>query len=437
MLKVIGKLRFCLLALVLLFTVTTPALAAQVFVNGEQLNVSTANESGATLVPLRAIFQSLGANVNWDGATQTVTAAKAQTTVKLQIGSYAALVNGQPLTLLVPGKIINGNTMVPLRFVSESLGANVNWDSSTQKISISYSEPVITNNYVAPAPDVVKSNDVLTWSDGTKYEGQTINGEANGMGKITLPNGTTFAGNFEKGELNGQGSAIFSSGEIYSGGFVNGKMEGSGTLTDPSGAKYVGKFKNGKMDGKFTIYASGVTAVGYFKQGELNGKCTLTYSNGQSVTGTYKDGKLVKVDYPVVNYPNQSYPLKDFNPTPVPLPTPYTPYTPQAVAAPEPPIQLSDSQIESIKITAKKQREFVWIEYNSDKKYLDRQLEEAYEDAMREAISRNMGQSGLVDYLKKKADERFETLYERLEIERDKSLSEIDNWENLMIQQLY
>lgn len=125
-----------LLALVMAFALAVPAMAAQVYVDGEQLNVQTINEKGTTLVPLRSIFQSLGANVDWDGSTQTVTAAKAQTTVRLQIGSSTAYKNGQAVTLQVPGKIVSGNTMVPLRFVSEALGANVNWDGTTQTITI-------------------------------------------------------------------------------------------------------------------------------------------------------------------------------------------------------------------------------------------------------------------------------------------------------------
>ena len=132
-----------LVALAMVLAFTMPAMAAQVFVDGQKLDVSTTVESGTTLVPLRAIFQALGATVNWDGSTQTVTANKAQTTVKLQIGSPTAYKNGQPVSLQVPGKIIQGSTMVPLRFVSESLGANVHWDGTTRTITITSSSETI------------------------------------------------------------------------------------------------------------------------------------------------------------------------------------------------------------------------------------------------------------------------------------------------------
>jgi len=124
------------LALAMVLALAVPALAAQVYVNGTRLQVATASASNTTLVPLRAIFQALGATVNWDGATQTVTAAKGQTSVKLQIGSQTAYVNGRVVTLQVPGRIIQGNTMVPLRFVSEALGASVQWNGAAQTITI-------------------------------------------------------------------------------------------------------------------------------------------------------------------------------------------------------------------------------------------------------------------------------------------------------------
>jgi len=125
-----------LLTAAMLFLFALPATAAQVFVDGDQLDVSTATEDGTTLVPLRAIFQALGAGVNWDGANQTVTAAKDGTRVQLQIGQNTAYKNDKPVSLAVPGKIIQGSTMVPLRFVSESMGASVDWDGATQTITI-------------------------------------------------------------------------------------------------------------------------------------------------------------------------------------------------------------------------------------------------------------------------------------------------------------
>lgn len=89
-----------------------------------------------TMVPLRAIFQALGAEVNWDGATQTVTATRGDTVIILVIGSPTAFKDGETVTLSQPALLLGGRTMVPLRFVSEALGAEVNWDGATQTVTI-------------------------------------------------------------------------------------------------------------------------------------------------------------------------------------------------------------------------------------------------------------------------------------------------------------
>jgi len=119
-------------------TTTAPANSAQVFVDGQQLNFKVAPVviQGSTLVPLRAIFESLGATVSWDDATRTVTASKNGVVVTLPVGKTQASKNGQPVTLDVPATIVEGSTMVPARFVSESLGATVNWNGDTRSVII-------------------------------------------------------------------------------------------------------------------------------------------------------------------------------------------------------------------------------------------------------------------------------------------------------------
>jgi hypothetical protein len=86
-------------------------------------------KDGNTLVPLRGIFEKLGAEVKWDQDTQTVTATKGGTAIKLTIGQQSAFVNGKAVSLVAKAEILNGSTMVPLRFVSEALGADVQWDN--------------------------------------------------------------------------------------------------------------------------------------------------------------------------------------------------------------------------------------------------------------------------------------------------------------------
>jgi len=90
-----------------------------------------------TLVPLRGIFEELGAKVKWDNNLKKVTADKGNDNITLTIGSKKAYKNGAVVDLDVEANIINQTTMVPLRFVSESLGSTVNWDNQTKKITIS------------------------------------------------------------------------------------------------------------------------------------------------------------------------------------------------------------------------------------------------------------------------------------------------------------
>ena len=109
-----------------------------VYLNGQKLSfdVPPVIENDRTLVPLRAIFEAVGANVQWDQSTQTVKAARGQTTVILTIGSLKPTVNGQIWPLDVPAKIVKDRTLAPLRFVGEAFGGNVGWDAASYTVTI-------------------------------------------------------------------------------------------------------------------------------------------------------------------------------------------------------------------------------------------------------------------------------------------------------------
>jgi len=110
----------------------------QVSINNRllSLDVPPVIQQGRTLVPFRAIGEALGAAVNWDSQTQKVTLSLEETTVILRIAENTAYVNGQPVSLDVPARIKEGRTMVPLRFISEALGASVTWDEATRWVDI-------------------------------------------------------------------------------------------------------------------------------------------------------------------------------------------------------------------------------------------------------------------------------------------------------------
>ncbi|ASA26613.1 hypothetical protein B9T62_35820 [Paenibacillus donghaensis] len=96
------------------------------------------------MVPMRAIFEKLGATITFNQQTQLITAVKDGTTIKLTIGSKTAYVNGKAVPLTVKAQTIKNTTMVPLRFVSEALGATVNWYPETMTIVISGRGAVVT-----------------------------------------------------------------------------------------------------------------------------------------------------------------------------------------------------------------------------------------------------------------------------------------------------
>jgi hypothetical protein len=111
----------------------------QVIVNGGQVQFEGQGPTmvgDRVLVPLRGVLQRMGAHVDWDPSTQTVSAMREGSLVKLTIGENTASVDGQPVNLDVPAQIMEGSTMVPLRFLGEALGEDVHWDSASNTVSI-------------------------------------------------------------------------------------------------------------------------------------------------------------------------------------------------------------------------------------------------------------------------------------------------------------
>ena len=121
----------------------------KVFIDGTALkmDVSPVLKDGRTLVPLRSIGEALTAQVNWDESAKKVTLTLGDKTVQLVIGDTKAYVNGEAKTLDVPAMLVEGRTMVPLRFIGESLEAFVEWNGELRRIDIT----------TGPAPAVQQS----------------------------------------------------------------------------------------------------------------------------------------------------------------------------------------------------------------------------------------------------------------------------------------
>jgi len=119
--------------------VPAPTAEIKVIVNGVTLAFDQPPiiQNDRTLVPLRAIFEALGAEVRWEQSTRTITAMRDDLTVSLQIGSNTLYKNGEAFyTLDVPAQIVGDRTLVSARDGAESFGAEVLWDGVTRTVTI-------------------------------------------------------------------------------------------------------------------------------------------------------------------------------------------------------------------------------------------------------------------------------------------------------------
>ena len=152
-----------ILAFILVLSLGTTVFAEpiKVVINSQPLVVpiNPIIQEGRTLVPLRAIFEALNVTVEWDQSTKTVTGTRDGRIIKLQIDNKLASINGISVELDVPGRIVEGNTLVPVRFIAESLGANVKWDDITRTVLIN--SEIVQNTNIVEVP-VVKPLPVIT-----------------------------------------------------------------------------------------------------------------------------------------------------------------------------------------------------------------------------------------------------------------------------------
>lgn len=116
-----------------------PLVRPKVYINGEKLEFTDAYpyiENSRTLIPLRAIFEKVGADVKWNDEERTVTAKKGDTDVLMTIGSYEMKVNDSYYALDVCPVLIGERTYIPLRAFIESLKAEVTWDAENYTVNI-------------------------------------------------------------------------------------------------------------------------------------------------------------------------------------------------------------------------------------------------------------------------------------------------------------
>ena len=131
-------------------TATTGLAHAQtrIRLNGQPFRTAVAplTENGRVLVPMRAIFEALGAVVDYFPGESRIVARRRGTIVRMRLGTNRGSVNEDLLRLDVPPTAYDGRTLVPLRFGAEALGASVNYDSYRQLVTIDDARAPITDN---------------------------------------------------------------------------------------------------------------------------------------------------------------------------------------------------------------------------------------------------------------------------------------------------
>lgn len=180
------------LSIILSVFITPPAPApaqerqVAVLVDGLPVvfDVQPVISGGRILVPFRSIAETLNIPVGWDGSTQTVSAGSGNTSVRLQIGNTTAYLNNTPILLDVPPVIINGRTLIPLRFFSEAFGCKVEWDSSINgaRITSPPSEMSVIGFYA------LGDRQTSSWTDlfGRDFPETSTDGNTDFIGELAL-----------------------------------------------------------------------------------------------------------------------------------------------------------------------------------------------------------------------------------------------------------
>ena len=115
----------------------------KILINGEELVIPEDDtqpfiDNERTLVPMRAIFEALGAKVTWDGDTETVVSYDpvSDVSIVLQINSVNMFVGDKKVEIDVPAKIVNDRTVVPVRAIAEGMNSKVDWDGDTRTVIV-------------------------------------------------------------------------------------------------------------------------------------------------------------------------------------------------------------------------------------------------------------------------------------------------------------
>lgn len=162
------KFLLCTFA-VLVMSVQVFAGDITVYSNGNEVADKGVIIDGRTMVPVRGVFEYMGYDVEWDPATKSATIYNSANTIILTNGQTTFNINGKDVTPEVPQQIIDGRFMLPLRAVGEALGEQVNWDGATKTAYIGTESTINTKDPDTTADENTEDNpfELIDNGDGT------------------------------------------------------------------------------------------------------------------------------------------------------------------------------------------------------------------------------------------------------------------------------
>ncbi|MDO4618848.1 MAG: stalk domain-containing protein [Clostridia bacterium] len=289
------KLAVFLLTLIMLVAGIAPVAFADdaitVTLDGRKIefDVEPIAIDGRALVPVRAIFEALEMNVEWDKDTDNVVAHKNGIQINFTIGSNTVYRNGVGQTVDVPPQAINNRTLVPVRFISEYSGADVVWDQPTKTVIIKSADKIKYidwNDYYGYWGEVDETGENAE-GYGILYSVHT--GEIAQMGLYHdsiisqgidyVDDGSIFEGYYDEKGGYLYGRYTFSDGDYYEGGIQDMQFHSKGTYYNAEANTIsVGNYQNGKRHGVFE-----------FENLTTGEKWTSTYMNGERISSTYEE----------------------------------------------------------------------------------------------------------------------------------------------------
>ncbi|MGG1643629.1 family 10 glycosylhydrolase [Paenibacillus sp. NRS-1782] len=181
-----------------------PNVEIEIILDGQPLQSDASpyivQGANVTMVPLRVISEGLGAQVNWSASSGTVTITAQDKNISMENGGQSAMVNGKSVRLDASARMTSGRVMVPLRFVGEELGLKVDWQASERVITLSSGKESAATGGTTSSVGGSSSNTTTSDNPGTVDTKQGINDDE--QASVTSPSTSTNEGSSNSSQGN-------------------------------------------------------------------------------------------------------------------------------------------------------------------------------------------------------------------------------------------